>query len=346
MPNLPFPSYHNLAKLAAANVPDYDQRAIEILLLPEVQELVNRVVDLSESDFNGRRRPNVTAFTLFCRVRRLGCKVGWSKMTWDERKPWYMASDTIRAYCKLDEPLPAKKLRNKFKESPREMDVDADGVETSAREATHVQGSPRHEIRHGTSPTPPSTIDSVGDSAANDASPPHALSPRGDSYSPMVLSPPLRELLDPDAASVHPSGSPPYFDCSGSSMLLSSATWPPSFDTWTDPLSPLCSLNSRLDAARSEYRDIPGSAGDIVGISTSDTGTMVNVQSSTGASRADLPFVDDYIQLLFSQTPPPDGHSDTADHASNPLDLSPSQVEDTLFEQFIDYDAMEMDLEM
>ncbi|KDQ28938.1 hypothetical protein PLEOSDRAFT_156676 [Pleurotus ostreatus PC15] len=344
MQNSPFPSYYDVAQLAA-NVPDYDERTIEILLLPEIQELVNRVVDLSELNSNGRRRPNVTAFTLFCRVRRLGCRAGWSKMTWDERKPWYMASDTIRAYCKLDEPLPAKKQGNKSRESPREMGVG--DVETSA----HVQGSLGHEIGHGASPTLPSAIDSAGDSATNGASLPHTLSPRRDSYSPTVLSPSLRELLDSDATSVHPSGSPLYFDYSGSSLLMSSATWPASLDTWTDPLSPLRSIdfpdfsssNSELDPARSEYRDIPGSAGDIVRISTPDTGTMVNVPGSIGASRADLAFVEDFIRLLFTQTPPPEGHSDTTVRASDPLDLSPSQVEDTLFEQFIDCDAMEKD---
>ncbi|KAF9490999.1 hypothetical protein BDN71DRAFT_1510736 [Pleurotus eryngii] len=246
MPNSPFPSYHNLAHLAA-NVPNYDQRAIEILTLPEVQELVNRVINLSESNFNGQRHLNVTTFTLFCR-------------------------------------------------------------------------------------------------AANDTSLPHALSPRRDSYSPVLLSPPLRELLNSDATSVHPSGSPPYFDCSGSSMPLSGATWPASLDTWPGPLTPLCSLdlpdfsslNSQLDPAQSEYRDI-------LGISTSDTGTMVNAQSSIGALRVDLAFVDDYIQLLFAQTPPPDSYSVTIVRALNPLDLLPSQ--DTPFDQFIDYDAMEMDLE-
>ncbi|KAG9219520.1 hypothetical protein CCMSSC00406_0009759 [Pleurotus cornucopiae] len=336
-PSSPHPPQPN------AHVPDYHEQAIDILSLPETKQLINRVINASASDFKGKRRPSATAYTIFRRNTYTGCKAAWSTMTWEEKKPWYMASDIIRAYCKLGR----REKRRKHSEATRETDD-----EILANEAARTPGRSIHEIGFDPSTTAPLAIGPV---TTRGASPPRAIPRRRDSFDALVLSPSLQELLDHSVAPlVEPFGSPPPFNYSGSSLLLSSTTWPTSLHTWAGPLSPLWNhvppesppLDQQLAAERYEPGGIPGSPNDIADVSDVNMGSTDNgrVRSSIRALRENMAFAENYTQLLFAQNTPFDGHINTAFSASDPLDLSFSQ--DTLFEQFVDWGAMGADLGM
>ncbi|KAF7433472.1 hypothetical protein PC9H_005424 [Pleurotus ostreatus] len=332
-PSSPHPRQPN------AHVPDYHEQAIGILSLPETKQLINRVINASASDFKGKRRPSATAYTIFRRNTYTGCKAAWATMTWEEKKPWYMASDIIRAYCKLGR----REKRRKHSEETRETDDEILGI--SSNEAAHTLSYSTHEIGFDPSTTAPLAIDPV---ATRRASPPHAIPRRRDSFDALVLSPSLQALIDDSVAPlVEPFGSPPPLNYSGSSLLLSSTTWPTSLHTWTGPLPPLWNhaspesppLDQQLAAGRYEPSGIPNTLNEISDVNMGSTDNR-QVRSSIRASRENMAFAENYAQLLLAQNT----HTNTAFSASDPLDLSLSQ--DTLFEQFVDWGAMGADLGM
>ncbi|KAF9490997.1 hypothetical protein BDN71DRAFT_1453517 [Pleurotus eryngii] len=341
-PSSPHPAQPN------AHVLDCHEQAIDILSLPETKQLINRVINASASDFKGKRRPSATAYTIFRRNAYTGCKAAWSTMTWEEKKPWYMASDIIRAYCKLSR----RKNCRKYSEETREIDDEILGISSS--EAALTPGYSTHEIGFDPSTTPSLAIDPV---TTHGVSPPHALLRRRDSFDALVLSPSLQELIDDSVAPlVEPFGfgSPPPFNYSGSSLLLSSTTWPTSLHTWTGPLSPLWNhaspesppLDQWLAAERYKPSGIQSSPNEIADVSDVNKGSTDNgrVRNSMRASRENMVFAGNYTQLLFAQNTPFDGYTNTAFSASDPLDLPLPQ--DTLFEQCVDWGAMGADLGM